>query len=331
MRRYYLGADVGATKTHVVIADGEGQIVGVGTSGPGNHETVGYAGLTQALCEAADLALSTTKLTPSQIAGAGFGVAGYDWPSERAPTLRAIQALGLEAPVAVVNDTLLGLLAGASAGWGIAVVSGTGCNCWGWDKDRREGRVIGRSGLVGEGAGGTELMAKVMEAVAHEWTQRGPATQLTPALIRYTGAESSADLLEGYCEGHYAVTAAAAPLVFQVAAAGDAVAQRIIHWAGSELGELAKAVIRQLHFEALAFEVVLVGGMYAGGNRLIGPMRQTIQALAPGARLVRLSLPPALGAVLLGLETAGQPPAPTVRQTLRTTLEGWGFTHPQSS
>ena len=43
--RYYLGADVGATKTHVLIADDCGQAVGFGQSGPGNHESVGYGGL----------------------------------------------------------------------------------------------------------------------------------------------------------------------------------------------------------------------------------------------------------------------------------------------
>jgi hypothetical protein len=34
-------------------------------------------------------------------------------------------------------------------------------------------------------------------------------------------------------------------------------------------------------------------------------MRQTIQTLAPGARLVRLSAPPVVGAVLLGMEQVG--------------------------
>jgi hypothetical protein len=64
-------------------------------------------------------------------------------------------------------------------------------------------------------------------------------------------------------------------------------------------------VIRQLEFEGLDFDVVLIGGMFDGGPLLIEPMRQTILALAPGARLVRLTVPPVIGAVLLGMEQAG--------------------------
>ena len=104
--------------------------------------------------------------------------------------------------------------------------------------------------------------------------------------------------------GSICLDASLAPLVFEVAAQGDAVALDAIRWAGRELGELANAVIRQLEFEALEFDVVLVGGMYQGGPLLIEPMRATIQALAPRARLVRLTAPPVVGAVLLGMEQA---------------------------
>ena len=34
-----------------------------------------------------------------EIAGAGFGVGGYDWPGERGATLDAIRTLGLACPV----------------------------------------------------------------------------------------------------------------------------------------------------------------------------------------------------------------------------------------
>jgi len=317
MKRYYLGVDVGATKTHALIAAENGQVIGFGEGGPGNHEVVGYEGLTKVLCDVTSQALTTAGLHKDQIAGAGFGVAGYDWPSEREPTLRAIESLGLQAPLEAVNDTILGLLAGASEGWGVAVVSGTGCNCRGWDKDRRrEGRVVGRSLPVGEGAGGAELIAKVLEVIAHEWTRRSPPTQLTPVMIHHVGARDLTDLLEGVLEERYTLDASAAPLVFQVAATGDPVANEVIRWAGCELGELAKAVIRQLQFEPLAFDVVLAGSMYNGGPLLIEPMRQTIHALAPGARLVRLTVPPVLGAVALAMEQGGFKLTPLIRETL---------------
>jgi N-acetylglucosamine kinase-like BadF-type ATPase len=313
----YLGVDVGSTKTHAMIANEAGQSLGFGESGPGNQETVGYEGLSQALSESVSQALSMAGLEKDQIRGAGFGISGYDWPSERAPTLQAIATLALRAPVEAVNDVILGLLAGASQGWGIAVVSGTGCNCRGWDRQhKREGRVTGNGFWLGEGAGAGELVVKTIQAIAHEWTRRGPPTQLTPALLDYTGSASVAEMLDGLVHQQVELGAEAAPLVFQVAAEGDPVAVELIHWAGQELGELANAVIRQLAFEQLDFEVVLIGSMFDGGAMLIEPMRRTIHACASGARLVRLEKPPVIGAVLLGMEAAGFQPSPEVRQML---------------
>lgn len=308
MMRYFLGVDIGATKTHALAAGETGKVVGFGQAGPGNHETVGYAGLAAALDVAVTEALAAAGLESEQIAGAGFGVAGYDWPSEREPTLRAIGSLGLRAPVEAVNDTVLGLMAGASEGWGVAVVSGTGCNCRGWDRSRqREGKVTGHGLWMGEAAGAGELVFKAIQAIAQAWTRRGPSTRLAPAFVQYTGSHSTGEMLEMLTTGQIEVRADAAPLVFQIAAQGDPVAIGLVRWAGCELGELACAVIRQLGFEELAFDLVLVGSMFDAGPELTEPMQQTIHALAPGAHPVRLTAPPVVGAVLLGMEQAGVP------------------------
>jgi len=302
---YYLGADVGSSKTAILIADESGTVRGFSVAGPGNHETVGYDGFYQALNEAAQGALTQAGISIQAIAGAGYGISGYDWPSQEIPLRGAIARLGCPAPFELVNDAILGLVAGAEAGWGLALVSGTGCNCWGWNQERRVGRVTGFGHLLGEGAGSSELVYRAMQLVARAWTQRGQPTALSNTFVEFTKSNDIEDLLEGYTSGHTQVDASAAPLIFTAAEAGDAVAQELVNWAGCELGELAKAVIRQLEIQDQAFDVVLVGGMFASGPRLIEPLRATIQAIAPGARLVRLTVPPVVGAILLGMQAAG--------------------------
>jgi N-acetylglucosamine kinase-like BadF-type ATPase len=320
-KRYFLGADVGATKTHVLVADEAGNALALGESGPGNHETVGYDGLRLALLKAFERASASSGISADQISGAGFGVAGYDWPSERKPTLEAIAALGLKSAVEAVNDANLGLLAGTDEGWGVAVVSGTGCNCRGWDRTRqREAYVTGGGIYMGEGAGASELIFRAFQAVAHEWTGRGPATQLTPAFIRHVGAAHLEDLLEGTMTERYSIDASAAPLVFQAANAGDEVAIGLVCWAGDELGELANSVIRKLELEDQEFEVVMIGSMFDGITLLVDCMRRKIDSLSPGARLVRLRTPPVVGGVLLGMQAAGLQPGPGVRIRLSETI-----------
>ncbi len=305
MTAYFLGIDVGGSKTQALIVDDQGNIRGSGRKGAGNHEVVGYEGLQAALQGSTELAMKQAGIDRSQITGAGFGVAGYDWPSELAETLEAIKPLGLNCPVKVVNDTVIGLVAGAEAGWGVAVISGSGCNCWGRDRAGREGRVTGNGGMFGEGAGAGEIMGKVLQAVAHDHFLRGPRTRLTSMLVEACGAKDPADLIEGLVLEWYHLDAAWTPKVFGLASDGDHVAQEVIQWAGSELGELACCVIRQLEIQQQNFDVVLVGSVFEGGVRLLEPLQQTVWKIAPSARFVRLNSPPVTGAVLLGMETAG--------------------------
>ena len=319
--RYYLGADLGATKTHTLIVDETGRALGFGESGPANHESVGYDGMFQSMHDGLEQALRSARLKKEQISGAGFGVAGYDWPSEVEATVAVIDRLGLNAPYKFVNDAVPGLIAGSDEGWGVVVVSGTGSNCRGWDREhKREGRVTGHGVLMGEGAGGSELMHRCMQIVGYSWTKRLPRTALADAIIAYVGAKDLEDLMRGYTTYEYQIGAEAARIVFRVAEEGDEAARDLICWAGTELGEMANAVIRQLQFENLTFNVVMTGSMFEGGAPLIEPMRETIQKLAPKARLVRLRVPPVVGAVILGMEADGFQASPEIRKTINETI-----------
>jgi N-acetylglucosamine kinase-like BadF-type ATPase len=149
------------------------------------------------------------------------------------------------------------------------------------------------------------LVCMAFHNVVHAWTRRGPPTGLTQAFLERVGANDATDLLEGVSQGRYHLDAGVAPLVFQVARSGDVVAREVITWAGQELGMLVISVVRQLSFQKVDFEVVLIGSMFEGGALLTDPMRQTIHTEAPGARLVRLAAPPVVGGVVLGMQVAG--------------------------
>jgi N-acetylglucosamine kinase-like BadF-type ATPase len=318
---YYLGADLGSTKTHTLIVDETGRVLGFSESGPANHESVGYEGMFESMQDGVEQALRAAGLKKEEIAGAGFGISGYDWTSEYEANVVVIDRLGLNAPYKFVNDAVLGLVAGSEEGWGVVVVSGTGSNCRGWDREhKREGRVTGHGVLMGEGTGGTELVHRCMQLIGYSWTKRLPKTALADAIIAHVGAKDLEDLLRGYTTYEYEVGAEAARIVFRVAEEGDQVARDLIQWAGIEMGELANAVIRQLEFENLAFDVVMTGSMFEGGSMLIEPMRETIHKLAAKARLVRLRVPPVIGASMLGMEAGAVQVTPEIRNTMNQTI-----------
>ncbi len=45
MTGYFLGVDIGGSQSHAVISTSDGQIIGFGQAGAGNHETVSFDGL----------------------------------------------------------------------------------------------------------------------------------------------------------------------------------------------------------------------------------------------------------------------------------------------
>jgi N-acetylglucosamine kinase-like BadF-type ATPase len=302
---YYLGTDTGSTKSHAVIADENGNAVGFGVGGPGNPQGIGFDGLYQLLDDLTTQATKQAGITRDQIAGVGFGIAGYDWPSQKEKFHKVVAPLGLNAPIDFANDATVGLLAGSSEGWGVAIVSGTSCNGRGRDRNGREGRMTGYSYVFGEYGGAMEIVLRAIQGVTFEWNKRGPATKLTQTFLALTGAQSVDDLIEGATTQQYGLNASAARAVFQTAYDGDQVAIETIQWVGHQLGDMACGIIRQLNFENEDVEIVLVGSTYEGGPLLIDPMRAAVLAVAPRARFVRLSAPPVIGGVLLGMEQGG--------------------------
>jgi N-acetylglucosamine kinase-like BadF-type ATPase len=302
--KYFLGIDVGSSKTHALIADETGACLGFGKAWGGNYQTVGYDGLENVLMESFECARQMSGVDPAYIAGAGFGVAGYDFPSDRESHLKAIAKLGLSCPLEVVNDGVNGLLAGASNGIGVNVTAGSSNNCRGRNKHGKEGRIVGNGTKFGEFGGGVEIAMKALHMVNYAWIKRGPPTVLTNILISATGAKDEMDLMEGLSNDQYHLFPFIAIEVIQAARAGDAAACSVMHWAGEELGWLAVSVARQIKMENDDVEIIQSGSVFEAGEIITDPMREIVLSHCPKAKIIRLDGPPVVGAVILGMEQA---------------------------
>ncbi len=320
--RYFLGIDVGSSKTHALIVGEDGRCVGFGKAGPGNHQGVGYEGTTKAILHSFNEAIRMAGIGPQQIAGGGFGIAGYDWPSEWNEHATCIRATGITCPIEIVNDGVNGLMAGTTHGWGVNVTAGSGVNARGRDRQGREGRIVGNGAYFGEFGGGIEIVGSALQEVNYAWIRRTPPTALTGIFLEVTGAKSEIDLMEGLSNGYYHLYPAIAIKIFEAAAAGDEAARRVIRFSGQELGHLAVAVIRQLNLENEAVEVVQSGSVFDGGAPISDPMREVILAAAPRAKIIRLDAPPVLGSLLLGMEAGGFDGYP-LREQIIASIRDW--------
>ncbi len=303
--KYFLGIDVGSSKTHALIVDDCGQCVGFGKSGGGNHQSVGYERVAEVLQQAFGEACQMSGVTRDQIVGAGFGVAGYDFPSDREEHLQAITTLGLRCPVEVVNDGWNGLFAAATQGVGVNVTAGSGVNCRGRGRNGQEGRVVGNGFDFGEYGGAIEIVARAAQYVNYAWIKRIPPTSLTKIFLDWTGAKDEMDLMEGLSNHYYHMVPSLAIQITEAARAGDLAALEVIRWSGEELGWLAISVARQIQMENDDVEIIQSGSVFEAGQILTGPMRKIILEHCPRARLIRLDGPPVVGPVILGMEQAG--------------------------
>ncbi len=303
--KYFLGVDVGSSKTHALIVDELGHCIGFGRSGGGNHQGVGYEGLTNVLRESFSRACETSGVNAASISGAGFGVAGCDFPSDREPHLQVIASLGLSCPVEVVNDGMNGLLAGATCGIGVNVTAGSSNNCRGRGRNGKEGRIVGNGIAFGEFGGAYEIAARGLQMVNYAWIKRIPPTALTQIYIKATGAKDEMDLMEGLSNGSYRLTASLAIRVVEAARQEDEAACDVVEWAGEELGWLAVSVARQIDMQDEEIEIIQSGSVFEAGELIMKPMHELVLKHCPKARLIRLDGPPVVGAVILGMEQTG--------------------------
>jgi N-acetylglucosamine kinase-like BadF-type ATPase len=303
--KYFLGIDVGSSKTHALIVDECGQCLGFGKSGGGNHQSVGYERVAEVLQQAFGEARDMSGVNQDQITGAGFGVAGYDFPSDREAHLQAIATLGLSCSVEVVNDGWNGLYAAATHGIGVNVTAGSGVNCRGRGRRGQEGRVVGNGIDFGEYGGAIEIVARAAQYANYAWIKRIPPTKLTAIFLDATGAKDEMDLMEGLSNHYYHMFPYLAIQIVEAARSGDHAALEVIRWSGEELGWLAISVARQIEMENDELEIIQSGSVFEAGEIITEPMRKRILEHCPKAKLIRLDGPPVVGPVIVGMEQAG--------------------------
>jgi N-acetylglucosamine kinase-like BadF-type ATPase len=299
--KYYLGVDIGGTKSHALIVNELGEILGFSEAGPGSWEVIGWDAAEDVLQSITEDVIEQAGINQSDVTALGLGVAGYDWPEDRDPLEKMIHNIGFDIPFILDNDTRIGLVAGASQGWGVVISAGTSNNCRAYDEHGRMGRIAGMGPTAGEFGGAVELVSAALQRISNAWAKSGLETLLTEKFVNTLRAKDVFDLLSGIARDRYTIHAGMAPVIFEAARENDPVANELVCWTGAELAKSALAVIRQTDLQDKAFEVVLAGSLFKGGDLLIDSIKEVILHEAPYAKFVRLKAPPVVGGVLLAM------------------------------
>jgi N-acetylglucosamine kinase-like BadF-type ATPase len=308
MADLYLGVDAGGTKTHALVCDRDGRVLGFGAGGGANWESVGVDGMLAVLGTAIDAGLAGAGATRDDLAAGGFGLAGLDWERDVELLDQAIATLALGGVRHLENDSFVALRAGCRAPFGIVSNAGTGTVSAGINRAGASFRTMAIG--WGERGGAGELVEDAAHAIAAAHHGYGRPTALTEGFLAASGSRSVVELFERITRDHLVLGAEHAPLVLAAARAGDAVAIDLVVAAGTSLGRSVAGVASRLGMVDEAFELVTTGGLHRAGEPLLdGAFRATVRSACAGARIVPLAAPPAVGAVLLALGTAEPPGA----------------------
>lgn len=307
-----IGVDGGNTKTELVAATSDGEVL-ARVAGPGsNSHGIGAASVGRIVSE---LAREAGVETPVDFGA--FFLCGADVPEDIDELRSAVAATGVARRLVVDNDTFALLRAGTDRPDAVAVVCGAGINSLG---RRADGKVVRYPALGWETGdwGGAEMLGReALSLAARAEDGRGVETELVERIRAHFDSPTAeaVGLDVHYKRVPQARLGELAPLVVAAAGAGDAVAAGLVDRLAEEISLLVRKALRDL--ELAEGDVVLGGGMLRDGGLLV----ERVRALLPaGLEVVVLTEPPVTGAVLAALDAAGAPEA--AKRRAREELRG---------
>jgi N-acetylglucosamine kinase-like BadF-type ATPase len=327
-----LAVDGGNSKADVALVAADGSLIGAARGQTISHQVIPLEEVTRRLVRLIDAAGGSADGSSELIhpSIAVHCVAGADYPEDVRELRTAFDRAARPDHTLILNDTFAALRAGASRPWAIVLICGQGINGSAVGIDGRRVRFAGVGDIAGDWGGAGSVAMAALGAAVRARDGRGPRTALEHTIPAAVGLSRPEAVTRSYYRHRLDERRIGdlAPTVFATAAAGDPVARSIVDRLVDELATMAGALARRAHLVRSAPEVVLAGGVFRTDDQVFHErLRERIEAVVPGATVVRLTAPPVLGAALIGLDRLGGGTTdPVVAARIRAALETWNAT-----
>ncbi|MET7856730.1 BadF/BadG/BcrA/BcrD ATPase family protein [Streptomyces sp. NPDC005318] len=316
-----LAIDAGNSKTDVALIGPDGTVLSTARGGGFQPAAVSIGAAVDVLGAALDEALARARGLGTAVDTVGHVsacLANADLPVEERELTEALRARGWGGTVEVRNDTFAILRAGVDEPRGVAVVCGAGINCVGMLPDGRTARFPAIGRISGDWGGGSGLAEEALWFASRAEDGRGEPTELVRTLPAHFGLDSMYALIEALHRGQidFERRHELTPVLFATGAAGDPVAQALVHRLAEEVVAMASVALDRLGLLDEEAPVVLGGSVLAARHpQLDDAVAALLAERAPKAVIRVVTQPPVLGAGLLGLDRTGA--APEVHDRLR--------------
>lgn len=233
---YVLGIDGGGSKTAAIAADLQGNVLGRGTSGISNYQSVGLNQAIAAINKASENAAADAGTTIHKCKVICLGLAGVGREEDRALMLPAIRKLNLADKITLEHDAAVALAGATACQPGVVAMAGTGAMAFGMNSSGEKRRAGGWGNILGDEGSAYYIARRALASACRAYDGREPETALMAKLMKHLGLDDFTDIVKRIYREETSTKeiASLAPLVSQSAKDGDETAVMILHDAAQE-------------------------------------------------------------------------------------------------
>lgn len=307
---YFAGIDGGGTKTHCMICDENGIIVGEGKAGASNYQIVGSEICGSELEKAFSAALSSASLPSEKVSYVFMGLSGADEPYDIKELNKICSKIFGKIAFKVVNDVWICLRSALRQSWGAVSICGTGFNAGARNIGGKEIILRAEGYELGNLGGGDHLSRIALHHAFQADEGTGPDTLLQTEIPKALNFFDMGSLFSAFRKSEELLEKSLdkiPPLVFKLASQRDKVCQKILLNLGNSMGQEICGVIIRSGMEDSKFPLVLGGSIYNDIScpLLIDSLITRVHQTAQNAYIVFPQRPPVTGALICALQAAG--------------------------
>ncbi len=300
MDNYVIGIDGGGTKTTIMVADLEGQVM---ESFLG--DTINYNGGSKAFIDSnlQDIFRTVTEsgFLPGQCAAICIGAAGISNPMVKELLLENVNRAGFTCPVKITGDVDIAFAGALDNGEGIILIAGTGSICLGKDHEDNFYRTGGYGHLIDDEGSGYSIARDILACVVKSCDGRSGSTILKELVYEYLGIHTLEELISYvYLPNRNKKEIAELSIVIEEALERkDQIAMDIMERCITGLTELVKPVIKRFQTAPI---LAVAGSILMNNRRIYEGFAARIKELHPEVSVIKPKHPAVYGAILLALQ-----------------------------
>jgi len=305
MTRVVLGMDIGGTKSHAVLADETGRVLGEGVGGSGNINFIPLSLAEESFAEAIGAAQrqAGTGTLETEIAVIGI-------EPQPDPLVPCITRLARPKRILRKAEGECSLVGGLVEKVGLALIAGTGSVGWGRNAQGKT-HVTSCWGPIGDEGSAYWLAQHGINAAFRADDGRGPATEMVQKIIEKIGEPTLRDCTTPlYTSQDFRKEVSQyARIVMDLATKDppDAVMRAIVDEGAEQIAHILAACAEVLNLHTGPYKVAATGSLVTRVPYYFDQVQRRLRNRHPGATMVLPRFSPGIGAALIALDLIGRP------------------------